>query len=159
VHLVHRHQAKRNAGAILQQADRAEAEGNLEETADLLSRYLTLAPRDTDALARYGLTLDRLATVPNARQQAFLVLEQVLRRQPQRDDVRRRLIQTAMHPQLQRFSDAAVHLDTLLAKAPGGDAELELWRGQCHDGSGEFQQAADWYEKAIAHAPNQLDAY
>src|SRR5260370_40180267 len=61
VHFLHGFQLKRNAGALLEQANRAEREGHLEQAAEYLSHYLAYAPGDTDALARYGFLLDRSA--------------------------------------------------------------------------------------------------
>src|SRR6516162_4894421 len=40
VHFLHAFQVKRNAGALLHQADQAEKEGNLRRAADYLIQYL-----------------------------------------------------------------------------------------------------------------------
>src|SRR5205807_4452033 len=105
-HLLHSHQVRRNAGDLLSQADRAEEQGRFDQAAECLGRYLALVPDDTDVWARYGLLLahDKLATSPKARLRAFLTLERVLRREPKRRDVRRRLVGVAMR--LGRFTDA-----------------------------------------------------
>jgi tetratricopeptide (TPR) repeat protein len=153
---LHGYQVKRNAGALLSQAERAEAEGQLARSADYLSRYLALAPRDTEALARYGVALEKLATNEKARVQAFLVLERVLLRDPGRRDVRRRLVPLAMA--IGRWSDAVGHANALLADDPG-DAELLALLGQCEEGAGYPDRARDAYERAIAQAPQELANY
>jgi tetratricopeptide (TPR) repeat protein len=158
VHFLHAYQVQRNVQGLLYQADRAREAGDNEQLAKYLSRYLAKVPTDTDALARYGTALDELATTPEQRLRAFLVLEQVLRREPSRQEIRRQLVRIAMHEQMQRFTDARQHLETLLREA-SGDAELEHALGRCHAAGGEFVQAAEWFEKAIRHAPGQVDSY
>ena len=51
VHVVHGYQVRRQARALLERADRAEAVGQNEQAAALLQRYLELAPDDTAAPA------------------------------------------------------------------------------------------------------------
>src|SRR5207248_1131144 len=110
-HLLHAYQMKRNARELLAQADQAEAEGQPAQAADYLTQYLGLAPADTDALARYGLLRERLARGPRGRVGALLVLEEALRRDGSRQDVRRRAARLAT--EIRRFSDARHHLDAL----------------------------------------------
>lgn len=159
VHFLHGFQERRNAGALLKQAERAESDGQNDQAVKHLRTYLGFVPDDTDVLARYGLLLERLAKSPNGRSQAFLVLEQVLRRQPERNDIRQKLIEIAMHPQVGRYSDAREHLELLLRNLAGEDADLEHRLARCHEAAGDFPQAAQWYEKAIQHAPQQTEAY
>src|SRR5262249_46746654 len=49
VHVLHGYQVRRNAGGLLRQADRAEAEGRPDRTAAYLGQYLALVPDDLDA--------------------------------------------------------------------------------------------------------------
>src|SRR5262249_58229680 len=83
-HSVHALQVRRNAAALLAQAVRSEEQGQHGQAAAYLGNYLAFVPEDTDGLARYGLLLDRLAYSAPARRRAFGVLEQVLRREPER---------------------------------------------------------------------------
>jgi tetratricopeptide (TPR) repeat protein len=159
VHFLHGFQERRNAGALLKQAERAEADGENEQAVKHLRTYLGFVPDDTDALARYGLLLEQLAKSANSRSQALLVLEQVLRRQPERHDIRQKLVDIAMHPQIARYSDAREHLELLLRNFAANDGALEHRLGRCHEAGGDFAQAAAWYEKALQHAPRQIDAY
>jgi tetratricopeptide (TPR) repeat protein len=156
VHFLHGYQLRRHAGIFLWQADRAGAEGRRDQELEYLRRYLTLAPRDTEALARYGLALKEQATTRAGRLHAFLILEQVLRREPGRTAVRRQLVPLAMD--LGLFTDAAVHLDILLKETPD-DGELELLFGRCKEENREYPQALEYYTRATLHTPRPHDGY
>ena len=161
VHFLHGFQVKRNAGALLEQADRAEREGRPQETADYLQRYLGYAPQDHEALARYGLLLlDRVSERGTARdkERVFLVLDRVLTQSPERDDVRRRQAQLAL--ELHRYGDAK---DRLLALVPDRehpkDAEVEELLGQAYAGGGQYTDARRALEEAIRLAPDRVSSY
>jgi tetratricopeptide (TPR) repeat protein len=120
VHLGHGFQKERAAGALLRQADRAERKGDIRGAEKYLGLYLAFRPDDGEALARYGLTLAKGATTPKARLQALLVLERALLHATDRDDVRRRVAELALAPDLMRSKDAKEHLVTLLlSPSPG----------------------------------------
>ncbi|MBL8798796.1 MAG: tetratricopeptide repeat protein [Planctomycetia bacterium] len=159
VHLLHGFQERRNASALLRQADRAEQDQQPQQAITYLKNYLGLMPRDTEVLARYGQALERAAVTPNARVHALLVLEQVLRREPQRHDIRRRVVNLAMHPMVGRFSDAREHLEILLREYTPDDPELEALLARCHAARGEFEPAAACYEKAIQHDSKKIENY
>src|SRR5579871_5748223 len=93
IHLLHGFQERRNATALLQQAERAAEAGQKEQAVAHLRTYLGFDPNDTDALTRYGMLLCQLAGNPNSRLQAMDVLEQVLRRDPSRVEIRRQLVE------------------------------------------------------------------
>jgi cellulose synthase operon protein C len=156
VHFLHGFQVKRNAGTLLQRAGRAEDEGHLEQAADFLGRYLTYEPGNTDALARYGLLLDKLAKSPRAQLRAYLVLDRVLQLEPQRADVRRRAAQVAID--LRCYTDAKDHLE-VLAKAAPKDAELEELLGKCEAGRGEYLEARKHFQNAVRLAPERITSY
>jgi hypothetical protein len=75
VYFLHGYQVKRNAWALLAQADREEEEGH-RGPRGYLARYVALVPEDEDALSRYGLLLEQLARTDKDHLRAFLVLEQ-----------------------------------------------------------------------------------
>src|SRR5947209_5211643 len=116
IHFLHAHQQRQNAAALARQAQRAFDQGELDKAAGYLDRYLAFVPGDTEALAQLGQVLDRLADGPQGRRQALQHLEQVLRREPSRRDLRRRVISLAID--LYQFRDALDHLEVLLAAAP-----------------------------------------
>jgi tetratricopeptide (TPR) repeat protein len=156
VHVVHTLQVRRNASAYLRQADLAFQEGNLPRAATFLSQYLSFEPGDTEALTKYGLTLDQAAKKPATRARAVQVLEQVLRRDPDRHDIRERLARILID--LGRYREAAVNLEALPPRWPnkGETAHLLGW---CHESNGDYDKAAAAYRTAIKEAPAQIDSY
>jgi tetratricopeptide (TPR) repeat protein len=156
VYCLHSIQVSRNAGAYLTQAERAEQEGDLDQAIEHLSRYLVLKPGDTTALAKYALLLadEKIATNARARSHAVDLLEQVLRRDPSRADVRRALIPLALRQG--RHHEARPHLDILFQATPQ-DPHLEYFAGVCDEADGQLTNAADWYEKAINHSTDGKD--
>ena len=155
-HFLHAFQVKRNAGVLLRRAEEAEEKKDFATALDFFGRYLGFRPDDTEALARYALLLEQESFSPASRLRAFLLLEEVLRRAPERDDVRRRVIKLAMS--IERFADAKEELALLLKSFPE-DPELEELFGRCEEGSSRFDKAAEWYDKVICHDPHRADAY
>jgi cellulose synthase operon protein C len=159
IHLLHGFQERRNSRSLLEQAERAAEAGQKEQAVAHLRTYLGFSPNDTDALSRYGMLLSQLATNPNARLQALDVLEQVLRRDGSRIDIRQQLVELAMHPQVRRYADAREHLEILLRDNAGSPAELQRRLAQCCEAAGEFALAAQAYEKAIKSEPGRVENY
>ena len=149
-YVAYRVQLGRTLKALLVEADRAEATGDYGRAERALERYLAIRPHELVILARYGLVLDHQGTNPRARLQAFLALGQVLRHDPGRRDVRRRLVDVAMG--LGRFAEARTHLEILQKSSPR-DGHLDDLRGRCDEAHGTYKTAASWYERAIADTP------
>src|ERR1700733_6136554 len=82
VHLVHGHQLQRNAGALARQALRAIDAKEYGKAADLFRQYLGYEPDDTDVMASYAAALPKASTSAPSKFKTYLLLEQVLRRQP-----------------------------------------------------------------------------
>jgi cellulose synthase operon protein C len=156
VHGLHHYQVRRQADNLLAEAARAEQQGDLAEAATYLEHYLTLAPEEADALARYGLLLQRAARSGGDRLRAFFALEKALRAQPERHDVRREVVRLAIR--LGRHTDARDHLNVLLAAFPE-DGELEELQARCAVATAQFAEAAEWYDRALRHAPERVDSY
>src|SRR5207253_2082126 len=135
VHFLHGHQLRRNAGALLREATWAEEQGEFEQAGQAFRQYLALVPGDTDALAQYGLMLDTRATTDRDRHRTMAVLQQVMAREPQRHDIRRRLVEIATR--LEWFTLARDHLDAL-AQASPDNAELEYLLGRCEEGNAQY---------------------
>jgi tetratricopeptide (TPR) repeat protein len=155
VYGLHRLQTARNAGGLLEEADRAERADRPEQAANYLEQYLGLEPGDTDTLARYGLLLSRLAQDNRARGRALLTLNRALMHNANRPEVRRAAAKLATG--LGHFRQAKDDLDQLLKAAAGPDAELLHLYGRCERGLHEYDKAADWYGKAAAAAPGQVE--
>src|SRR5262245_55944741 len=97
-HFLHAYQVRRNSGVFLARADRAEQDGQFNQVADYLSRYLNLNPDDVDAQARLALLLthERVANTPRGKYRAMMALDRVLLRQPDRHDLRRQSVRLAV---------------------------------------------------------------
>jgi tetratricopeptide (TPR) repeat protein len=121
-----------------------------------LSWYVRLVPGDIDAMEKLGLLTADLARDNLSRVQAFTLLEQVLRLEPERKKVRRRLVPLAIA--IRRFQDGKLHLQELLKGSPQ-DPELLDLLGQCHLGRGEYASAATSFRQAIDLAPAQINSY
>jgi predicted Zn-dependent protease len=156
VHFLHAYQLKRNAREVYAQALVMQEEGRLAEAVDYLDQFLGLAPGDNEALARLGVLLDELAKTSRARARAFYILEQVLRREADQPDIRRRVIRIALS--IGRFSDAEQHLKRLLPKSPD-DVELLQFMGRCAAGLRRQYDAEEWYTNALekAKAPANIE--
>src|SRR5262249_40373807 len=104
VHFLHAYQMRRNARLVFEQAKEAEQTGQTEEEEEYLQWYLRLEPADAGARGRLGLLLRRTAQTPADRTKAFYVLEDALRRDPQREDLRREALKLAL--ELRLFTSA-----------------------------------------------------
>lgn len=146
----HAWQTRRHAAVLLVEADRAEEAGRLQQAVTYLSNYLAFVPEDTPTLARYGLTLEKLPSGVGMHAQAMSTLEQVLRREPGRRDIRQAVIRLAFDMGLP--AAARSHLVALLPGAPE-PAELERLLAWCDEAAGEYQGAVDWLRRAAGHEP------
>lgn len=152
VHWLHGVQNQRHAAFFLAQAQRDKADGRAPEAVEGFRRYLRLVPDDTDARAELGMLLaDR-----RQASEAFATMERVLQEQPDRKDVRRRLVDVAL--QVGRPSDAQEHLAVLLKDAPN-DAELLELKGVCLYSTRKYPEAAQVFKEATASDPARLSAY
>lgn len=155
-HWLHNYQVRRNAGTLLEQADRAEEKGDRAGAVEYLQRYVALNRNDASAWSRLGLLLDRQTSSPRDRLKAFFVTEQALRLDPEQHETRRLLVRIAM--ELRQHSDAHEHLNTLLQAFPN-DAELEDLQGQCAMAAARFAEADQWWQKAVQHAPGRIECW
>src|SRR5262249_24368311 len=98
------------------------------------------------------------ATTPPVKLQAVLAFKEVLVRDPQRHDIRRRLV--ARELELGAAEDALAHLQPLLTAFPE-DGELEYQIGACKEARGEYAAGEKAYEKALQHAkpPKPIEYY
>ncbi len=152
VHWLHGVQNQRHAAFFLAQAQRDKVDGRAPEAVEGFRRYLRLVPDDTDARAELGMLLaDR-----RQASEAFATMERVLQEQPDRKDVRRRLVDVAL--QVGRPSDAQDHLAVLLKDAPN-DAELLELKGVCLYYARKYAEAAQVFKEATASDPARLSAY
>jgi len=165
---LHRLQIKRNASALLEQAERAESKGDLGKADEYLTLFLGYQPNHAAALAKYALIRAARARTVDDRIQTIRAFERALHVDPDRRDIRRRLVDVAMS--LKSFSVAQTHLKKLLDRQEPGntnqprtgtleDGDLEYLLGQCAEAETDYAQAAYWYKDAVAHAPQQIEGY
>lgn len=156
--LVHWLQTGRIAQGMLARSEQAEDQGEIAEAARFLGRYLELAPEDTDARARLGKLLadERLATNSKARTRALFVLEQVLVKQPDANDLRLRLVRLALD--LRRHDLARDHLNAL-AKAWPDHGDVAFHQGLLAEAESEWEAAAKFYRRTIELTADKLEAY
>src|SRR5437764_6966159 len=105
----------RTASTLLEQAQRAEQEGKYEEAASNLANYLAYVPRDNEQRIRMGRLLEQAGT-PVSKRQAVTVFAKVLRSEPRRAELRRRLVDLALASGL--FAEARPHLVILPRETP-----------------------------------------
>ncbi len=152
VHVLHAVQINRQSRFLLEEARRAQKAEQVEVAASRFQQYVKLVPDDIDAQAEFG----QFLTDHHAAREAAVVLENLLRAVPDRDDLRRRLVTGEMS--IGRWTDAKAHLQRLLAKLPG-DAALWDLLGTCQAADGEFGLAAESLQKSVGRDPHQADAY
>lgn len=158
-YVVHGYQVNRNATALLSRAEDAQAKGEFGLASSYFERYLGFVPTDGDALIRYGLLRSdpAFAKTPRDMYRAMLVLEKVLYREPERHDLRRRIVHMSLD--LDLFANAEADLVNYLKPAFPNDGELHELHGRCLEGKGKYREARGEYELAIAHAPSRVEAY
>ena len=152
---LHARQIRRRVAELRYAASQAEEQGRHADAAKLLKDYVALAPHDTLALEHLAYALDKTDTAQSAIE-AISVFEQVLRRTPERDDVRRRLVRVAMEHGLTRL--AANHLKNLIAADPA-NGELHQLLGECLDADGQYIDATDSFETAVLLMSDHLHNY
>jgi tetratricopeptide (TPR) repeat protein len=85
-----------------------------------------------------------------------LVLEQILRQQPDNLEVRRKAVQVAID--VAQFGDAIRHLEYLLPlSADKGLLEHQL--GWCQEAMGQYESSANSFRRAIAASPKLHESY
>jgi tetratricopeptide (TPR) repeat protein len=150
---LHAFQVRRHSGAFLREADRTEQLGHRQEAIDFLRKYLLLQPEDTQVMAR----LAKLLFDQSHFRESQAVLNQVLQRDQNNEDARRRLVDGSIR--LRRYQDALYHLDKFLLKAHPDDGDLYFQRGTCQQGLGEYADAAQSFQIAITKSPALIAAY
>ncbi|MBN1912299.1 MAG: tetratricopeptide repeat protein [Pirellulales bacterium] len=158
VYFLHDFQVRRQAKAELQAAQDAKEAGpeRYEDAFRFYSRYLRINPKDTDAREELGL----LCIAPEVGQyeDGCVLLEEVVRQDSGRSKARRELVKLYMRRGISHLRQAEEHLKVLLKESPD-DAELLVWRGQCHRGRDQVAEAEECFKSAIDKAPKSLDAY
>lgn len=158
VHLTHRWQVGRQAGAFLREADEARERPDADREIAYLERYLRARPDDLDARERLGRRRCEASASPKQLLEGYLTLQDVLRQDGGREELRRYAVGLAMRPQFGMYAEAQADLNILLAARPG-DAELQALSGDCLAALGKYTAAADMFLLAVKHSPDLVTAY
>ena len=158
VHLLHGFQVRRNAGAFLREAERALGSDDLRQAAQQFRRYLQFMPQDAQAQLDYAMVMADLVDAGRAGARgAYEALERALRSNPDRMEVRRRIVPLTIG--LGRFSDAQEHLVDYLLPAEPEDPELLMMLATCQQQTGREPEAAKTLERAVALDPTDVQAH
>jgi len=152
VHFVHAYQMERRGRDLLAMVADAERDKQPDQTIVYLENYLGLVPDDFDAQAKYALLLKDTAKTRQQKIRAYFVLDQVLRRDRDRADIRRAAVEMAVA--FGRFSEARGMLDEMQKAAPN-DADLALLSGRCELGARNVDNAVSWLVRATEMAPQR----
>jgi cellulose synthase operon protein C len=166
VYWVHGAQVRRHSGALKQRAEQAETERRYAQAARYYQLYLSQVPEDVDARIGWAQALERRP--PRSTREwleIFTIYEDVLRRNDQLHDIRRRCARIALY-QLHRVSDARAHLDKLF-ECRQLDGELEQLEARCTVANtsvdritdSEFDVVLLEYQDAIERAPHHIPSY
>lgn len=152
----HGRQMRKHVGALLSQARLADQSGDIARAKDYYSRYSWLAPQDSNALAEFGLLLERTRPEGSSARPVFNRFEDVLRIDPTREDIRRMQARIAL--EAGRAPDSLAHAKILLQAHPA-DGELHLLAARGHEELGQYPEAAAEYASAIELAPRLIEAF
>ena len=124
---------------------------------DYLQRYLAGRPGDLDQRERFAKLMVKMAKYPKHYEECMIVLEDLLRRDPDRDELRRFVVDFAI-AKAGLPNEAKVHLDILMAKYPN-DGSLEEQYAAIKFFERNYEAAAALYAAAYDHKPDLINAY
>ena len=166
--VVHRIQINRSSRVQLELANRAVANGDVAKAEECLRLVLGYEPNHSAARTTYGLLIASRARSPDDRLRAMGMLEHALRLDPDRTDVRRRVVELAMS--LELFAVAQTNLTILVGRSEPTDqstgtdwtpedGELLELLAQCSERRHDYVKASLWYKSAITRAAERIDTY
>lgn len=156
VHFLHEFQVDRNADSLLAKSRQMQEEGDLGAAVNFLRNYLAFRPHDATALAEYAQLLDQRAQSPGELERAYFAYEQALRQDPDRVELRRRMVTISML--FGRYSDALNHLK-LVEKNLGKSADLELLAARCYLGEERMNEAVSKLLTSIELDASVIEPY
>src|SRR5262249_28586043 len=93
----------------------------------------------------------------NPRKIVYL-LEEALKREAGRDDLRRRVVKHYLLPRSRRYKDAEAHLD-ILQRAYPEDGSLWQQRAICQEQLGQYEPAVESLKRATRFPPDQVRSH
>ena len=182
VALIHNGQVHRQVPGLLDLAQRAESNGQLERAIGLLNTYLGFVPGDTSARARAGILTEKLARDAKTWRIVIDIYEMVLEEDPGQVEVRTRLARIYVQASRSLLasdrdrdefrSKAMNHLNALSAET-ASNAELAHMLAMCQEAQGialekrkesvearkQITLAVKNYRRAIDLEPKGLGSY
>ncbi|MEC8337689.1 MAG: hypothetical protein VXZ84_06055 [Planctomycetota bacterium] len=164
----------RASGVFLERAQTAEDEGNLREAIDSYLRYLAFRPTDQETKEHVALLAVKIAQREDStyieRRRAFRRITRLLRSQPDRNDLRRSLVDVLLaqgayadvKKQVDELAErdfVNTELDFIYANSNGALGEYDEAIGNCSDLIGFDAQQDPQFDRRRANAPEMLKAY
>ena len=156
VFFLHYIQSDRSVEALRWQAENATANGKIDKAIMFMGQYLEFRPNDHEATVKLADLILKRAKGPKELANAMFLLEKVARESPDREEVRRKLVNLCLR--MNRHSDALIHLQPLLQNYP---QEPELWeqQGICQTVQNKHEAARKSLETAIHYDPSRISSY
>ncbi len=172
VHFLHAFQLDRNADSLRLLAEQAEASDDREGAIKYYNQFLKYRddPDAYKALAELVAVAAKDADATNKdKVQAYNILEEAVRRHPELDEVRRRLVDFTI--MARRFPESLDHIKYLNDNGDN-DPAFELQKARCYFEMGEqdkavkklheivgFDEATEKFTDKPPTAPNQIEAF
>ena len=139
VYFIHGFQVHHTAETLLSRANAAEEEGDLKTAIRYLNHFVQFRPNRIDELSRLGILIDDTSkNDPKKLFRAYSLYENVLRKEPERDGISRRLIDVSM--KLGRYKNVLGLLEKEKKAATQKAAKLKLNKGTPNE---PFPEAAE----------------
>lgn len=160
IQLAHLFQVTRSARVMLVRADKALAEGKVDEAIRCYKYYVNYEPDDHAVFSRLAvLSADRARVSRNRTRelwQAYPLLEQAAQRQPENLEVVRRLVDVSL--ELGRTAAAVIYIERLVTASPR-DGDLQFKLGRALVAVQDHRRALEAFQRAIALDPANVPAY
>jgi tetratricopeptide (TPR) repeat protein len=155
---IHDRQAAKSVRHLFDMAERARKKDDLIGALRYYDLYAVKRPQELDVrLVAAEVALDpRFLGTVEGIERAIDKIENVLRLDPSRQDLRLRLVRLALEHGLEGVSRP--HLVVLEQQRPE-DGTVSFYKGWLEERSGRFSRAADAYENARRRSPNGIEGY
>lgn len=138
------------------QVDRSRDEGRPDDAIRFASLYLDFRPDDVGMMTDVAKWLREKATNRKQRASILGLYERITRLNPDDKAARRQVVELSMT--LGEWAIAKDNLEILLRAEPG-DSQLCENFGYCQQCIGRYNEAAEWYRKAVQADPHRIVAY
>lgn len=160
LHFWHRRQAGKQVELLHHLAETAKKDDPPRPADEIryLERYLALRPDDVAARERLGRVRYEQARTPRQALQAFLVLEEALRRDAKRPGLERFIVDVALDPRLGLVAEAHDHLNRLNTEPPT-DGDIEGLVALCFEAEEKPIDAGAHYLISLGLKSDRRDSY